>query len=182
MPFSFLPTDLPGVVLIEPRAFADERGTFLETYKRSDFVNAGIEAEFVQDNHSVSNRGVVRGIHYQLPPHAQGKLVRVVAGRVWDVAVDLRRSSPTFGQWTACELSDRNHRILYIPPGFGHGFLVLEDGTHFTYKCTAEYHKAGEGGVIWNDAELDIAWPVGDALVSERDGALPPLSSATLFE
>ncbi len=177
-----MPTDLPGVVLIEPRAFADDRGTFLETYKRSDFVDAGIEAEFVQDNHSVSNRGVVRGIHYQLPPHAQGKLVRVVAGRVWDVAVDLRRSSPTFGQWTACELSDRNHRMLYIPPGFGHGFLVLEDGTHFAYKCTAEYHKAGEGGVIWNDVELDIVWPFRDALVSERDGALPPLSSATLFE
>ena len=185
MPFTFTPTELSDVVLVEPRVFSDGRGLFSETYKRSDFVAAGIDAILVQDNHSVSQAGGLRGLHYQLPPHAQGKLVRVVSGAVWDVAVDVRRSSPTFGRWVAYELTGENHRMLWIPPGFAHGFLVLADGTHFVYKCSAEYNKDSEAGVIWDDAELGIDWPLPEgmqALVSEKDGELPPLAEARTFE
>lgn len=184
MPFTFTPTELPDVVLVEPRVFPDGRGSFAETYKRSDFVAAGVDAELVQDNHSVSQAGVLRGLHYQLPPHAQGKLVRVVSGAVWDVAVDVRRSSPTFGRWVGYELTGENHRMLWIPPGFAHGFLVLADETHFVYKCSAEYDKASEAGVRWDDPELGIDWPLPDgveALVSEKDGELPPLAEARVF-
>ena len=182
MPFAFTETSLPGVLLVEPRVFRDDRGYFLESYKVSEFEAAGIGERFVQDNHSRSDRGVLRGMHYQLPPYAQGKLVRVISGSVLDVAIDLRRSSPNFGQSFACELSGENHRMLYIPPGFGHAFLALEDGTHFVYKCTAEYNKESEGGVRWDDEELAIEWPDMKMIVSEKDAILPPLKEARLFE
>lgn len=182
MPFTFSETPLPGVILVEPRVFADARGFFLESYKQSEFAAAGIPERFVQDNHSLSDTGVLRGIHYQLPPHAQGKLVRVVAGAVLDVAVDLRRSSEHFGRSVAYELSAENNRMIYIPPGFGHAFLALEDGTHFLYKCSAEYNKESEAGVRWDDPELSIDWPDLEIRVSGKDEALPRLSSARLFE
>ncbi len=188
MPFSFLPTELPDVILIEPRVFGDERGFFMESYKESEFGAAGIGEAFVQDNHSVSSKGTLRGIHYQLPPHAQGKLVRVTAGAAFDVAVDLRRSSNTFGRWAGYEISAENHRMLYIPPGFGHAFLALEDGTHFQYKCSAEYNREAEAGVRWDDPELGIDWPSaglgpgGVPVVSDKDAALPLLRDAAVFE
>ena len=181
MPFTFQPTELPGVILIEPRVFPDERGFFLESYRASEFTAAGIADQFVQDNHSYSDRGVLRGIHYQLPPHAQGKLVQVIAGAALDVAVDLRRSSPTFGAYEAYELSGENHRMLYIPPGFGHAFLALKNGTHFVYKCTAEYHKDSEAGVRWDDSEIGIRWPKMSILVSDKDRVLPALTEAEVF-
>jgi dTDP-4-dehydrorhamnose 3,5-epimerase len=181
MPFTFTETALEGLLLIEPRAFADERGFFLESYKQSDFAAAGVGARFVQDNHSRSERGVLRGIHYQLPPYAQGKLVRVISGSVLDVAVDLRRSSDSFGKSVSVELSADNHRMLYIPPGFGHAFVALQDGTDFVYKCTAEYNKESEEGVRWDDPDLAIEWPEMDKLVSDKDAALPPLKVARLF-
>lgn len=180
MPFTFSQTDLPGVVVVEPRVFGDERGAFLETYKRSEFVAAGVTVDFVQDNHSVSQAGVLRGLHYQLPPYEQGKLVRVISGRAWDVAVDIRPDSPTFRQWVGVELSGENHRMLYIPSGFAHGFVALEDETHFVYKCTAEYDKASEGGIRWDDPDIAVEWPRGEVLVSEKDAALPPLAEARL--
>ena len=195
MPFSFTPTAIADVVLVEPRVFPDGRGSFLETYKRSDFIAAGIDVGFQQDNHSVSDAGVLRGLHYQLPPHAQAKLVRVVRGAVWDVAVDIRRGSPTFGQWVGHELSEDNHLMLYIPSGFAHGFLVLRDNTHFVYKCSAEYHRDSEAGLRWDDTDVAIEWPfdalpgatrVGTAgrdavTVSQKDASLPPLRDARVF-
>ena len=181
MPFRFYQTDLPEVLLIEPRVFEDERGFFLESYKATDFEAAGITAPFVQDNHSSSRKGVLRGIHYQLPPYAQGKLVRTVVGRAFDVAVDLRKSSRTFGDWVGLELSAENNRMLYIPPGFGHGFLSLEEETHFVYKCTAEYDRESERGVKWDDPELAIEWPEPRPSVSPKDAVLPLLSEAELF-
>lgn len=183
MPFTFTPTAVPEVILVEPRVFSDGRGSFLETYKRSAFEVAGIDIDFVQDNQSVSQAGVLRGLHYQLPPHAQGKLVRVVAGAVWDVAVDVRRSSPTFGRWVGHELSSDNRHMLYVPPGFAHGFLVLTDEAQFVYKCSAEYRKDAEAGIRWDDPELGIEWPSAgvDAIVSPKDEALPPLARAELF-
>jgi len=182
MPCTFSKTSLPGVILVDPRLFGDDRGYFFESYKASEFQAAGIGEPFVQDNHSRSDRGVLRGIHYQLPPYAQGKLVRVIAGSVLDVAIDLRRSSPNFGRSVSYELSGENHRMLYIPPGFGHAFLALEYGTHFVYKCTSEYNKASESGVRWDDRELAIEWPDMEMVVSEKDRELPPLSEARLFE
>lgn len=181
MPFTFHRIELPEIVLIEPWVFDDSRGSFLESYKAYEFAQAGIEERFVQDNHSISRRGALRGIHYQLPPYAQGKLVRVIAGAALDVAVDLRKSSPHFGESVAYELSGENHRMLYIPPGFGHAFLVLAEGTHFVYKCTSEYNKESEGGVRWDDPELHIPWPKMEKIISEKDAGLPPLSEAKLF-
>jgi len=182
MPCSFTRTALPEVLLIEPRVFEDGRGYFLESYKSSEFHQAGIGESFLQDNHSYSDRGVLRGIHYQLPPHAQGKLVRVISGAVLDVAVDLRRSSATFGKCVAYELSGENHRMLYIPPGFGHAFVALKDETHFLYKCTSEYNKESEGGIRWDDPDLGIEWPQMELNVSLKDQELPLLKEARLFE
>lgn len=170
--------ELDGVVLVKPRVFHDDRGCFLESYKKSAFFDAGIDKEFVQDNHSISKKGTIRAIHYQLPPFAQGKLVRVVKGSVWDIAVDLRKNSPTFKKWVGVELSDKNNHIFYIPEGFGHGFIALEDDTHFLYKCTNVYNKESEGGIRWDDPELDIKWPkMQDYIVSYRDSLLPYMSS-----
>lgn len=173
MPFTVTPTPLPGLLLIEPRVFPDERGFFMETYRDSDLAAAGIHGPFLQDNHSCSSRSTLRGLHFQRPPHAQGKLVRVTAGRVWDVAVDLRPGSPTFGRWQSVELSADNHRIFWIPAGFAHGFLALEDGSELLYKCTEEYNAASEGGIRWDDPDLAISWPLERLLVSPKDAQLP---------
>lgn len=182
MTFEFIQQPLDGVVLIRPRVFGDPRGCFLERYKRSEFEAAGISDDFVQDNHSVSTRGVLRGIHYQLPPKAQGKLVWVTRGSVWDVCVDLRRASKTFGAWHGVELDDEGHSMLYVPPGFGHGFVVLSESAHFLYKCTQEYDAATERGVRWDDPQLGIEWPIDDVTVSAKDADLPDLTAADVFE
>ena len=170
------------MIVVQPRVFGDPRGYFLESYKQDEFEAAGITENFVQDNHSVSAMGVLRGLHYQLPPHAQGKLVRVTHGAVWDVCVDLRRGSETFGQWFGAELSDTNHTMVYVPPGFGHGFVVLSERAHFLYKCTEAYDAGCERGIRWDDPDLAIDWPVRDVTVSEKDAVLPPFKEATVFE
>jgi dTDP-4-dehydrorhamnose 3,5-epimerase len=178
MPFTFEPLQIPDVILIRPRVFPDARGFFLETYKYSDFAANGIPERFVQDNHSRSTRGVLRGLHFQNPPRAQGKLVRVVSGEIFDVAVDIRPGSATFGQWVGEALSDENHHMLYIPPGFAHGFVVLSDVADVTYKVTAEYAPELDSGIIWNDPAIAIQWPVQVPILSAKDAALPSLLEA----
>lgn len=175
-------TGLPGVLLIEPRVFGDERGFFMETWNQESFANAGLDITFVQDNHSRSSRGVLRGLHYQLK-QTQGKLVRVAAGAVFDVAVDLRRSSPTFGNWVGYELSAANKRMLWVPAGFGHGFLTLEDGTDFLYKCTNFYAPQHERAVAWDDPEIGIGWPLKGMTpqLSAKDAVAPQLNDAEVF-
>lgn len=173
-------TELAGVFLIEPRVFEDERGYFLETYHRQRFAEAGIDVEFVQDNFSHSRRGVLRGLHYQLE-HPQGKLVRVVRGEIFDVAVDLRRNSPTFGRWTGAVLNETNHRQLYIAPGFAHGFCVLSDAADVVYKCTDFYAPRHERTLLWNDPALGIEWPVVQPLISVKDRAGLPLATAETY-
>ena len=176
-------TDLPGVVIVEPTAFRDDRGWFMETYNEPRFhaelAKLGLPAPrpFLQDNHSCSKRGVLRGLHYQLPPNAQGKLVRVTRGSAWDAAVDIRRGSPTLGRWVGVELSEANQRQLWIPEGFAHGFVALEDDTHFLYKTTDVYTKACERSIRWDDPTLAVGWPdLGMApLVAEKDAAAPEL-------
>ncbi len=175
MPFIFSNLEISGLALVEPRVFPDDRGFFLESYKESDFARAGIPFRFVQDNHSLSARNVIRGLHFQRPPRAQGKLVRVIRGRVWDVAVDIRKDSPTYKRWIGIELSDENHRMLFIPPGFAHGFLALTDDVHLLYKCTEEYDAALDGGVRWDDPDIGVAWPVRDPVISDKDNVLPYL-------
>jgi len=161
-------TSLPGVLLIEPKVFGDSRGFFLESYHHQRYAEAGIAAVFVQDNHSRSSHGVLRGLHYQVR-HPQGKLVSVVAGEVFDVAVDIRSGSPHFGKWFGCVLSAENHRQLWVPPGFAHGFCTLSETADFLYKCTDYYHPEDEGGVLWNDPDLAIAWPVASPALSAKD-------------
>jgi len=178
---TFKPLSLPDVILIETPAYADDRGFFIETFKQSVFRTHGLPVDFVQDNHSCSQHGVLRGLHYQLPPHDQGKLLRVVEGRIWDVAVDVRRASSTFGQWVGVELSSANPALLWIPPGFAHGFVVLSEKAHFLYKCTAEYHQPSERGIRWNDPTLAIQWPLRDVRVSAKDSQLPPFADAATF-
>lgn len=184
-----LPTKLHGVVIIEPAVFGDDRGWFYESFNEPRFhaalASLGLPAPrpFVQDNHSCSKAGVLRGMHYQLPPHAQGKLVRVTQGAAFDVAVDIRRGSPTFGQWTGVELSADNKRQLWIPEGFAHGFMALRDDTHFLYKTTDVYAKDCERCVRWDDADIGITWPlVGAAapLLAAKDAAAPTLAHAEL--
>lgn len=171
MPFTKLEDALNGVILIESRHFPDARGFFKESYNKKDFKDqVGIDAEFVQDNLSYSFKGVLRGLHFQAPPHAQGKLVSVLKGEVQDVAVDIRKGSPTYGQWYGAILSAENHRMMYVPPGFAHGFLVLSDECLFHYKCTGFYNKAAEGGIIWNDPDLGIRWELNEGIeISEKD-------------
>ena len=164
----FVKTELEGVVIIEPRVFEDERGFFLESYHKPRFQAAGIDVEFVQDNHSRSGSGVVRGLHYQLR-HPQGKLVRVIRGEALDVAVDLRRSSPTFGRSFGCLLSEANRRQLYIPPGFAHGFCVTDEFAEVLYKCTDVYRPDDERTLLWNDPALAIAWPISNPVISAKD-------------
>jgi dTDP-4-dehydrorhamnose 3,5-epimerase len=162
---------IPDVVLLEPKVFGDERGFFYESYNQQAFQQAtGLDATFVQDNHSRSARNVLRGLHYQLPPKAQGKLVRAVVGAVFDVAVDLRGDSPTFGQWVGEKLSAENKRMMWIPPGFAHGFLVLSEYAEFLYKTTDYYAPELERSILWNDPDLAIKWPlVGEPVLSEKD-------------
>jgi dTDP-4-dehydrorhamnose 3,5-epimerase len=176
------PTRIPDVVLVRPRVFADGRGFFLETWQKRRFSGAGIRADFVQDNHSRSLRHTLRGLHYQVV-HAQGKLVSVICGSVFDVAVDLRRSSPTYGQWVGEVLSDENHNQLWIPPGFAHGFLVLSESADFVYKCTDYYSPTSERCIRWNDPELGIAWPLDGArpIVSDRDAGGASLREAECY-
>jgi len=177
------PTALPEVLLLEPKVHGDARGFFLESWNRRAFNAAvGYEVEFVQDNHSRSARGVLRGLHYQLFPHAQGKLVRVVQGAVFDVAVDVRPGSPTLGRWVGVDLSAENHRQLWIPPGFAHGFLVLSEVADFLYKTTDYYSPADERAVRWDDPDIGIRWPLESKLpmLSDRDAAAPLLRDAEL--
>lgn len=166
-----------GLVLIQPRIFQDERGYFYESYSADKFKEAGIPDEFVQDNQSLSAKNVLRGLHYQHPPFAQGKLVRVLQGAVIDVAVDIRKNSPTYGKHIMVELSAENKLMLWIPPGFAHGFLSLEDQTIFLYKCTSTYHKESESGIIWNDPELNIEWGINNPIVSDKDLELRSFSN-----
>lgn len=165
-------TDIEGVLIVEPTLYGDARGHFFESFSERAFaVATGLDVKFVQDNESLSSRGVLRGLHFQREPHAQAKLVRVVRGRVLDVAVDIRPSSPTFGRYVAVELSGDNHRQLFIPKGFAHGYIVLEDNTVFQYKCDDYYHPECEGGIAWNDPQIGIEWGVeeGEIILSERD-------------
>ena len=176
------PTQLPEVLVIEPQVFGDERGFFLESWNPAGFAEAGLDLQFVQDDHSRSARGVLRGIHYQ-HTRPQGKLVRVTAGRVFDVAVDLRRSSPRFGRWAGAELSAENKRMMWVPPGFGHGFLTIEDGTDFLYKCTDFYAPDDEHCIAWDDPQIGVEWPLGgmEPSLSRKDQAGLPLAEASLY-
>lgn len=176
MPFRFEQLDVPGLVLVEETRHGDGRGFFAETYRRSAFVRAGIAAEFVQDNHARSSRGVLRGLHYQIPPRAQGKLVRVVRGEVFDVALDLRRGSPTYGRWAGVRLDGESGRMLWVPPGFAHGYVVLSERADLLYKVTAEYAPELDRGVRWDDPAVGVAWPLADPVLSEKDRGLPPLA------
>ena len=185
----FTATRLPEVVLIEPTVFGDDRGWFMETFSAPKFAQGlaslGLPAPrpFVQENESASRRGVLRGLHYQLPPHAQGKLVRVVQGAVFDVAVDIRRGSPSFGRWVGFVLSGSNFRQLWIPPGFAHGFCVLSERVHVEYKCTEFYDREDEIAIAWNDVQIGIEWPVRDPILSKRDASARPLAElAALLE
>ncbi|WP_029918811.1 dTDP-4-dehydrorhamnose 3,5-epimerase [Nevskia soli] len=179
---NFIRLELPDVVLIEPKVFGDDRGFFYESFNRKVFAQGtGVDPDFVQDNHSRSSRGVLRGLHYQIQ-QTQGKLVRVVQGRVFDVAVDLRRSSPTFGQWTGMELSGENKRMLWVPPGFAHGFVTLSDTAEFLYKTTDYYAPAHERSIIWNDPRIGIHWPIDfEPVLAKKDAAGSLLRDAEVF-
>lgn len=171
----FVPTELPGLVVVEPTVHGDDRGMFMETWHRRRFAEAGLEAEFVQDNHSRSRKGALRGLHYQ-HPRGQVKLCRVIAGEVFDVCVDVRRGSPTFGKVSCTTLSAENHRMLWIPAGFAHGFYVLGENTEFVYKCSDFYAPETERGILWNDPALAIPWPAGTPVLSPKDAAHPRLA------
>ena len=167
-----LSTRLPGLILLQPKAFPDERGYFLETYSRERYAKVGIDVDFIQDNHSRSVRGAIRGLHFQMPP-GQAKLLRCSRGAVYDVAVDLRRSSPTFGEWEAVELDDVSHRQLFIPVGFAHGLMALSEAADLSYKVTSYYDPVAEVGIAWDDPDLAIPWPLPDPVVSVRDRENP---------
>lgn len=166
-------TSIPDVLIIKPTVFEDDRGYFFESYNKEKFLQHGLDQNFVQDNESKSVKNVVRGLHFQKPPFAQGKLVRVMKGAVLDVAVDIRRNSPTYGQWTSVELTEDNKWMYWVPPGFAHGFATLEDETVFFYKCTNVYNKASEGSIRWNDPALGIDWKLEDPILSEKDKKAP---------
>jgi dTDP-4-dehydrorhamnose 3,5-epimerase len=176
---NIIETDLPEVLIVEPKVFGDDRGFFIETWNRQRYAAAGIDVDFVQDNLSFSRRGTLRGLHYQ-NPNAQGKLVHVLQGEVYDVAVDVRAGSPTFGRWVAVTLSSENRRQIYVPPGFAHGFCVVSEAALFAYKCTALYSPQTEGSIRWNDPKLSIPWPVGEPILSAKDKTAPLLSEVPL--
>ncbi len=178
MPFDFQPLEIPGLVLIKPRIFDDGRGFFLELYKRSDFDRAGISEHFVQDNFSRSERGVLRGLHYQKHPATQGKIVTCIKGTIFDVAVDIRKGSPSYGKWVGAELSGSSRYMLYVPAGFAHGFQVISDAAEVLYKCTSEYAPALDRGIIWNDPAVGIAWPLKNPILSGKDTRHPLLKDA----
>lgn len=175
MPFQFEKTHIPDVILVKPKSFKDERGLFLESYKFSEFHNNGIEGFFTQDNHSFSIKNVIRGIHFQKSPKEQGKLVRCVKGKIFDVAVDLRLHSPTYKKWFGCELSEDNKHMLYVPEGFGHGFSVLSKLAEVIYKCTSEYNPSLDSGIRYDDPDLAIKWHVKKPILSQKDLDLPHL-------
>ena len=178
--FTFHKTEIEGVYIIEPKVFGDDRGYFMETYKESDFIEAGLNYKFVQDNQSKSRKGVLRGLHYQLH-HPQAKLVRVISGEVFDVAVDLRKDSPTYGKWVGVILSAENKKMFMIPRGFAHGFVVLSETAEFVYKCDELYHPEDEGGIMWNDPEVGIVWPYKEEpLLSEKDKHHPSLKESNV--
>ncbi len=162
-------TPIEGLLILKPSIFTDHRGYFFESWNKELFMNIGINLDFVQDNQSFSNKGVLRGLHFQNPPFSQGKLVRVIRGSVLDVAVDIRKESLTFGQYFSIELSEENNTIFWIPPGFAHGFVALEDNTFFSYKCTETYNKASEGSLLWSDKDLNIDWKINNPIVSDKD-------------
>ena len=162
-------TELNGLFVLKPKVFEDERGYFYESYNQNLFKQAGINFDFVQDNQSLSQKGVLRGLHFQNPPHAQGKLVRVITGGVYDVAVDIRKDSKTYGKWFGLELTEKNKWMMFVPPGFAHGFLTLENNTIFSYKCTNFYNKASEDCLLWNDNDLNIDWNFDKPLLSAKD-------------
>jgi len=174
---NFRETQLPGVIEIEPEVFGDARGFFMEVYQREKYRAAGIDVDFVQENHSRSTLRVLRGLHYQLR-HPQGKLVRAVVGEIFDVAVDIRRSSPHFGEWAGAVLSAENRRLLYIPPGFAHGFCVTSDMAEVVYQCTDYYDPEDDYGILWSDPEIDVHWPITEPILSRKDQNHPLLCSA----
>lgn len=178
MPFRFTRTEIPEIMIVEPRVFPDERGFFMETYKRSEFAAQGIEESFVQMNHSKSSKGILRGLHYQKRPKAQGKLVHALAGEIFDVAVDIRRGAPTFGKSVAVSLSAENKKMLYVPAGFAHGFCVVSEEAAIAYMTTEEYAPECEAGIRWDDPQLAIAWPIAAPRLSSRDQAWPGFQGA----
>ncbi len=185
MPFSFRKLEIEDVILIEPKVFRDIRGFFMETYKFSDFSQNGIQGNFNQDNHSFSTKYVLRGLHYQLPPFEQAKLIRCTNGAIFDVAVDIRKSSPTFGKWIGEVLSSENKKIIYIPPGFAHGFLTLSDVAEIHYKMTNEYAPDYERGIIWNDEDINVKWLIDnltDIILSDKDEKNVRLKDAEIFK
>lgn len=176
MPFEFEKLEIEGLVLIKPKVFGDNRGFFMESYKKSDFIKNGIDCDFVQDNHSKSTKGVLRGLHYQAKPKAQAKLVRCIKGRIYDFAVDLRINSPTFGKWTKVELSEENNNLFFIPEGFAHGFVVLSDEAELLYKTNTEYSPQHDRGVLWCDNDISIDWGIDfEPILSEKDKVQPRL-------
>ena len=178
MPFTFKNLAIPGIVLVEASSFPDERGFFLESFKKSAFQNNIADISFVQDNFSHSVKGVLRGLHYQKNPKAQAKLVTTFKGEIFDVAVDIRKGSPTYGKWVGEILSEQNHRLLYIPEGFAHGFCVLSKEADVLYKVNQEYSPEHEMGIIWNDPEINISWPIDKPILHEKDSQLPVLKNA----
>lgn len=178
MSFQFKRLEIPEVILVEPRVLGDDRGFFMEVYKQSDFSEFGIVDQFVQSNHSKSAAWVVRGLHFQKKPSGQAKLIRVVAGSIFDVAVDIRKNSPTYGKYVSALLSVENKAILYIPAGFAHGFCTLEKDTEVTYECSNEYSLECDRGIIWNDKDINIQWPVKEPILSDKDQRWPALKEA----
>lgn len=177
MQFNFKKLDNPDLILIEPKLYSDERGFFLENYKESVFSENGIDAKFVQDNYSHSVTGVLRGLHFQKPPMAQAKLVTVIRGEIFDVAVDIRKNSPFYGKWSGVILSEKNHHSFYIPEGFAHGFCTLSQEADVLYKVNNEYSSAHDSGIIWNDPKVNISWPIQNPIISQKDSQLPNLAN-----
>lgn len=178
MTFKFNRLRIPDIILVEPELFSDDRGFFLESFKESDFLANGITKKFVQDNYSHSTYGVIRGLHYQKSPKAQAKLVTVIKGEIFDAAVDIRKNSPTYGKWVGVILSESNHKALYVPEGFAHGFCVLSNEADVIYKVSNEYSKEHERGVIWNDPMINISWPIEKPIISNKDKQLPSLENS----
>ena len=179
MPFRFIPTEMSGVMIVEPRVFPDERGFFIETYKRSEFAAHGITDVFVQGNWSRSSKGTLRGLHYQKEPKGQGKLVGAMAGEIFDVVVDIRKGSPKYGKWLGIKLSSKGQKMLYVPRGFAHGFCVVSEEADVVYMATAEYAPDCEAGICWNDPDLGIDWPIANPILSPKDAGAPPLQKAS---
>jgi dTDP-4-dehydrorhamnose 3,5-epimerase len=175
MPFEFEKFEIDGLILVKPKVFGDNRGFFMESYKKSDFIAGGIDCEFIQDNHSKSTKGVLRGLHYQAYPKMQSKLLRCTKGKIFDVAVDIRPNSKTFGQWVKVELSEENHHMFFIPKGFAHGFVVVSDEAELLYKTDEEYSTEHDRGVLWCDNDINVNWGVDSPILSEKDKVQPKL-------